>query len=74
MLDVDTFGSEQTETKTKQFDEIGQIVVPRVLNDTKKIRKAGADIFATFGPQRPTLDRTVRHRAGSKSGRDLTVR
>jgi hypothetical protein len=28
------------------FNRIYQIVVPGALNDTKKIRKAGADIFA----------------------------
>ena len=33
--------------------EIGQILVPRALNDTKKIRKAGADIFANFGLEKP---------------------
>ena len=31
--------------------EVGQLVVPRVLNDTKKIRKAGADIFANVGAE-----------------------
>ena len=33
----------------QKWDEIDQIVVPGALNDTKKIRKAGADIFANFG-------------------------
>ena len=33
-------------TKMKQWDEIGRIVVPGALNDTKKIRKASADIFS----------------------------
>ena len=30
-------------------DEIGQILVSGALDDTKKMRKAGADIFAKYG-------------------------
>ena len=37
----------------EKLNEIGQILVPRALNDTKKIRKAGADIFANFGADTP---------------------
>ena len=48
-------GAQQTETKTVKFDEIGQTVVPGALNDTKKIRKAGADIFANFGAEKPWI-------------------
>ena len=53
----------------EKIDEISQMLVPGALNDTTKIRKAGADIFANFGaektwiyrktgrmqPRRPTL-------------------
>ena len=30
---------------TKRFDKIGRMLVAGALNDTKKVRKAGADIF-----------------------------
>ena len=49
-MDFHTFGG-PTNEKTKQFDEIGQMLVPRALNDTKTIRKVGADIFANFGAE-----------------------
>ena len=39
--------------KKKTFDEIGQIVVPGALNDTKKVRKASADIFGNLEPGKP---------------------
>ena len=39
----------------KQIDEIGQMLVPRALNDTKKIRKVGADILANFGAEKPWI-------------------
>ena len=39
--------------KTDKFDEIGQMLVPRALDWTKKIRKAAADIFAKFGLDKP---------------------
>ena len=46
-------------TKTKsgniERNEIGQMLVPGALNDTKKIRKAGADIFANFGAEKPWI-------------------
>ena len=35
------------------FHEIGQFWIPGALNDTKKMRKAGADIFANFGAEKP---------------------
>ena len=35
----------------EQFDEIGQMLVPGALDDTKKMRKAGADMFAKSGPK-----------------------
>ena len=31
--------------KTEMLDELGRTLVPGALNDTKQIRKAGADIF-----------------------------
>ena len=37
----------------KTIDEIGQMLVSRALDDTKKMRKAGADIFAKSGPEQP---------------------
>ena len=39
--------------KSENFNEIGQILVSGALDDTKKMRKAGADIFAKSGPERP---------------------
>ena len=35
------------------LNEIGQILVSGALDDTKKMRKAGADIFAKSGPEKP---------------------
>ena len=37
----------------KKKDEFGQIWVPGALNDTKTIGKAGADIFANVGLEKP---------------------
>ena len=37
----------------KTNDEIGQILGSRALDDTKKMRKAGADSFAKSGPEKP---------------------
>ena len=51
-LDFHIFGVKQMK-KLKQVDEIGQILVSRALDDTKKMRKAGADIFAKSGPEKP---------------------
>ena len=47
-LDVHRFEDEKLK-KTKTFDGSCQILVPGALNDTKKICKAGADIFTNFG-------------------------
>ena len=45
---------QKSQTKIeKKSDEIGQILFPRALNDTKKIRKAGADILANVGAEKP---------------------
>ena len=33
--------------------EIGQILVSGALDDTKKMRKTAADIFAKSGPEKP---------------------
>ena len=33
--------------------EIGHMLVSEALDDTKKMRKAGADIFAKSGPDKP---------------------
>ena len=43
----------ETQNGTEMFDEIGQMLVPGALNDTKKIREASADIFANFGAGTP---------------------
>ena len=51
--DFQFFGGQKTNKIREQLNEIGQILVPRALNDTKKIRKAGADIFANFGAEKP---------------------
>ena len=39
--------------KMEKKDEIGKMLVPRALDDTKKMRKAGADIFAKSGLEKP---------------------
>ena len=39
--------------ETENLNEIGQMLVPGALTDTKKIRKAGADIFANLGAGKP---------------------
>ena len=51
--DFHIFGGQKTNKIRETLDEIGQILVPRALNDTKIIRKAGADIFANFGAGKP---------------------
>ena len=48
-------GSKKMKNKTEQLNEIGQMLVPGALNDTKKIRKASADIFANFGAEKPWI-------------------
>ena len=52
-MDFHTPGSQQKEQKTKTWNGIGQSLVPGALNDTKKIRKASADIFANVGHEMP---------------------
>ena len=54
-MDFHTFGGQNNQNKTENVDEIGQMFVTRALNDTKKIRKAGADIFANFGAEKPSI-------------------
>ena len=49
--------TKKTENKMKQHDEIGQILVSGAIDDTKKMRKAGADIFAKSGPDKPPKNR-----------------
>ena len=39
--------------KLKTIDEIGKMLVSGALNDTKTIRKAGGDIFANVGLEKP---------------------
>ena len=47
------FGGSKNQKKTKKWNEIRQILVSGALDDTKKTRKAGADIFAKSGPEKP---------------------
>ena len=67
-LDFHTFGGEQTETKTETFDEISRSVVPRALKDTRKIRKAGADMFANVRPKKPEQKNGGKHNARNRTG------
>ena len=39
--------------RTEQLNEIRRMLDPGALNDTEQIRKAGADIFANVGPEKP---------------------
>ena len=47
------FGGHTTKNRTNCFDEIGQTLGPGALSDTKKIRKAGADMFANSRLEKP---------------------
>ena len=46
-------GGETKKKKTKTFDVIGQALVTGAIHDTKKIRKAGADMFPNSEPGQP---------------------
>ena len=48
--DFHIFGVNKTK-KSETLDEIGQLLVSGALDDPKKMRKAGADIFAKSGPE-----------------------
>ena len=48
----------KNEKKMKKYDEIGQMLVSGALDDTKKMRKAGADIFAKSGLEKPSNNQT----------------
>ena len=52
MLWATQWGGQKTKN-TEKWDEIGHMLVPGALNDTKKIRKASADIFAIFALEKP---------------------
>ena len=43
----------KNEKKMKKWDEIGQMLVSGALDDTKTIGKAGADMFANLGAEKP---------------------
>ena len=45
--------SKKNKTKMKNSYEIGQMFVSGALDDTTKMRNAGADIFAKSGPGKP---------------------
>ena len=44
----------------KIWYEIGQMLVSGALDDTKQMRKAGADIFAKSGPEKPPTNRKTK--------------
>ena len=46
-------GSKKQKKNQKTNHEIGQMLVSRAVDDTKKMRKAGADISATSGLEKP---------------------
>ena len=50
-LYMSRFATRKKTTKTN--DEIGPTLVSGALDDTKTIGKAGADIFANFGAEKP---------------------
>ena len=52
-LDFHILGVKKTKRKLNKNDEIGQMLVSGALDDTKKMRKAGADIFANVGAEKP---------------------
>ena len=47
------FWGSKKQKKNGKNDEIGQCLVSGALDDTKKMRKAGADIFAKSGLEKP---------------------
>jgi len=47
--------------KLEHFNEIGQILVSGALDDTKKMRKAGADIFAKSGAEKLNKSRKIQN-------------
>ena len=55
MLD---FGGSKNQKKMENWNEIGQILVSRALDDTKTIGKVGGNIFAKSGPEKPSTNRT----------------
>ena len=59
-LDFHILGVKKPTKKTKKWNEIGQMLVSGALDDTKKMRKAGADIFAKSGLEktRKTLNKS----------------
>ena len=48
-MDFHILGVKKTWKKFGNFNEIGQILVSGALDDTKKMRKAGGDIFVKSG-------------------------
>ena len=57
----------QNGTKTEKIDEIGRLLLSRALNDTIKIRKPGADIFASCGLENGNnLNKSNRNANGSQ--------
>ena len=52
-LDFHILGVNKNKKKVENLDEIGQMLVSRALDRTKKIRKIAADIFAKSGLEKP---------------------
>ena len=44
---------QKTNKKTKKWNDIGQMLVSGALDDTEKIRKTAADMFAKYGLEKP---------------------
>ena len=53
------FGGSKNKTKTKKWNEIGQMLVSGALDDIKTIGKVGADIFVISGPEKKTQNRKL---------------
>ena len=50
----------KSENTILKIDKIGQMFVPGALDDTEKMRKAGADIFAKSGPENPNKSEKIK--------------
>ena len=68
MKKLDFGGFKKPKKKTKKWNEIGQMLVSGALDDTKTMRKVGADIFAKSGPEKNPINRNE-----SKFSLDLSL-
>ena len=71
-MDFHVLGGQETNNKTKKWNEIGQNLVSGALDRTKQIRKPAADIFANFGPEK-TRKKTGESKIFSRCFRDFPV-